>query len=617
MGAMIVVPQWSFRHGRARLLARGEASIALIGIGMAMVLIVCLAADNWLTDQSGQDDASSIRQSDLQASGPLLSKISEQLIESGNLTELRRLTIRFGAGLGLQSCTVSIGNRKILADMHPARVNLLALPEHWTADASDPGPIDSDRINSGSVHLRFPFSVPGKGSGVIDLAGGEMKGSHHARAGVSALICAVGLCVLVFIYRRSRHALVEMEVIKGSITAMQRGETSVTALQVNSELGSTAAAWNKLLDDLENLRRRTTLSPTVTTHGNRRAGGSNLDAACDAMSQGLILVDDKMRVRFSNGAACSFMKQDRTSLAGIPAAELVQDTKFRDAIFAIAAGKLRRPVTVEIEQTAEAGLGVLRFCIRPVRRGDADSAMIIIEDITQQRTAERARNMFINQVTHELRTPLTNIRLYAETAIDDGEANPQVRANCLNVINQEARRLERIVSEMLSVAEIEAGSSTIHRDEVYFDALVHELQTDYRAQAQEKQISLEFNISPKLPKLTADKDKLTIAMHNLIGNALKYTPDGGKVTVSVDVRDGQLAIDVADTGIGIKPEESEKIFDRFFRSADPRVGKIVGTGLGLTLAREVMRLHGGDVTVQSELNRGSTFTAAMPVSMAA
>ncbi len=295
----------------------------------------------------------------------------------------------------------------------------------------------------------------------------------------------------------------------------------------------------------------------------------------------------------------------------------MQDPKFHDAILAIAAGKLRRAVTVEIEQPGETGCGVLRFCIRPVRRGDADSAMIIIEDITQQRTAERARNTFINQVTHELRTPLTNIRLYAETAIDDGEGNPEVRANCLNVINQEARRLERIVSEMLSVAEIEAGSSTIHRDEVYFDALIRELHTDYRAQADEKKITLEFNTSPKLPKLTADKDKLTIAMHNLIGNALKYTPDGGKVTVSVDVRDGQLAIDVADTGIGIKPEESEKIFDRFFRSADPRVGKIVGTGLGLTLAREVMRLHGGDVTVQSELNRGSTFTATMPVSMAA
>jgi len=157
----------------------------------------------------------------------------------------------------------------------------------------------------------------------------------------------------------------------------------------------------------------------------------------------------------------------------------------------------------------------------------------------------------------------------------------------------------------------------VKRDDVYFDQLVKELENDYRAQADEKKISLQFNVSPKLPKLQADKDKLAIAVHNLLGNALKYTPEGGKVTVTVDVRDGQLAIDVADTGIGIDKKETDKIFDRFYRSQDPRIGKIVGTGLGLTLAREVMRLHGGDITVESVINRGSTFTATMPVNLAA
>ncbi len=547
------------------------------------------------------------------AIGPVLSERSQRLLAAGDLAGLRQLTATVGRALRLNACTVSIGSGRVLADISPAGVNVFELPDHWTVDASEEAPVNA---NSGT-RLRFPFAVPGKGAGFLDLEASTAAAKDDSNFGPSALVCAFGLCLLVFVYRRSRRGLAEMEIISSSLSAIDRGETSSTALKVDATLGPIAAAWNKLLSEVDELRQRGTANQAVVAIGNRRAGGNNLEAACDAMSQGLLLVDDKMRVRFSNGAACTFLKLDRTSLAGIAAANLVQDPKYRDAIVAIAGGKLRRPVTLELEQSSDSGNGVLRFCIRPVRRGDADSAMIIIEDITQQRTAEKARNTFITQVTHELRTPLTNIRLYTETAIEEGEKNPQVRANCLNVINQESRRLERIVSEMLSVAEIEAGSSTVHRDEVYFDVLVKELETDYRAQAEEKHISLEFSISPKIPKLLADKDKLAIALHNLIGNALKYTPDGGKVTVSVDVRDGQLAIDVADTGIGIKPEETEKIFDRFFRSTDSRVGKIVGTGLGLTLAREVMRLHGGDVTVESIINRGSTFTATIPLANAA
>jgi signal transduction histidine kinase len=580
----------------------------MLGISMALVLIVCLSANDWLIDRTNRENAAAQRTVQLKTVGAVLAQASQQLIISGDLPGLHRLVANCASTMRLATCRVSMGTVQIAAGAMPSRAPSFSAPERGGADASAENDIAS---------LRFPFAVSGKGAGYIELGAAQTEEDSNSGSGTSALICAVGLCALVFVYRRSRHGLAEMEVVRSSLSTLHRGETSLAALQVDAQLGPAAVAWNKLLADFENLRRRTALSPAATPNGNRRAGGNTLDAACEAMSQGLILVDDKMRVRFSNGAACAFLKRDRNSLGGVAAADLIEDPKVREAMSAVAAGKLRRPVSIELEQPSDLGGGVLRFCIRPVRRGDADSAMIIIDDITQQRTAERSRNTFINQVTHELRTPLTNIRLYTETAIDGGEANPEVRANCLNVINQEARRLERIVSEMLSVAEIEAGCSTVHKDEVYFDVMMNDLKADYRAQADEKKVSLEFIVSPKLPKLSADKDKLAIAMHNLIGNALKYTPQGGKVTVSVEVRDGQLAIDVADTGIGIKPEETEKIFDRFFRSADPRVGKIVGTGLGLTLAREVMRLHGGDVTVQSEINRGSTFTATMPVTIAA
>jgi two-component system sensor histidine kinase VicK len=123
---------------------------------------------------------------------------------------------------------------------------------------------------------------------------------------------------------------------------------------------------------------------------------------------------------------------------------------------------------------------------------------------------------------------------------------------------------------------------------------------------------LSFNLPPKLPVIKGDRDKILVALHNLIGNALKYTPEGGKATVSVEVREGRLVVDVADTGIGIGPDDIGRVFDKFYRAKDARVGKIQGTGLGLTLAREVARLHGGDIEVESQLDKGSTFTLTLP-----
>ncbi len=118
---------------------------------------------------------------------------------------------------------------------------------------------------------------------------------------------------------------------------------------------------------------------------------------------------------------------------------------------------------------------------------------------------------------------------------------------------------------------------------------------------------------PKYPVIRADRERVSLVIHNLIGNAIKYTPAGGSVKVTLKVEAVLVRLEVTDTGIGIDEKEQEQVFDRFYRSADPRVGKIIGTGLGLTLAREIARLHGGDVTVQSQLNKGSTFILTLPL----
>ena len=291
------------------------------------------------------------------------------------------------------------------------------------------------------------------------------------------------------------------------------------------------------------------------------------------------------------------------------------DPEVEETVRAIASGKSRRRSGIEVKRNE--GRTVLRFTIRAVRREDEGAALIVVEDVTQQRAAEEARHSFVAQAAHELRTPLTNIRLYVEQAIESGEEEVQTRAQALNVINTESQRLERLGQDMLSVAEIESGSMSVHAGDVRLTQLLDELSSDYVAQAREKSIDLKFELPPKLPVIKGDRDKLSLALHNIVGNALKYTPTGGKVVVRVSWERDEVRIAVEDSGIGIKDAEQSLIFDKFYRAKDERLKDITGTGLGLTLARDVVRLHGGDITLRSELDKGSTFTVSIPARAAA
>jgi signal transduction histidine kinase len=408
-----------------------------------------------------------------------------------------------------------------------------------------------------------------------------------------------------------------MGVIREALLALGQGERSMAALAVGSDLGPEAVAWNDLLLEKEKLSTLVVVGRAGDTISDRRMNKGDLDAAFDAMSQGLVLINEKLEAKFVNGAAAVLLQARREEMLGSTVSRFIKYKEVLDAIEGVAGGTIRRRMTVEVRHGGEEGEGVLKFSVRPVRREDSAAAMVIIEDVTQQRVADEARNAFVAKATHELRTPLTNIRLYVETAIEDGENDPALRAKALNVISQEARRLENIVGEMLSVSEIEAGSFKLNRGDVRLDALFAELAADYEAPAKDKNIHLKLNLPPKLPAIKADREKINVALHNLVANALKYTPPNGQVTVNVNVEKVALTIEIIDSGIGIGPEDQKRIFDKFYRAKDPRVDKIVGTGLGLTLAREVVRLHGGEITVDSQIDKGSTFTLTLPISVEA
>ncbi len=592
-------------------LLRGESAVASIGLAVAVLLVVTLTACGaWLV-RAQRQTAEAARIAQIETVADLLAATSEPMLASGTQA-VRRQLMDASARHALDRVRVVTPSGQIVTDTVVVAADADPQTFEFSGHASEP----ELSIAAGVAVVKRPVLVHGRGWATLEVTApldALGQPNWEARAGVGG-IGAVSLMALLVVYRYHRSKLMGVGAVREALLEMHRGETSEAALRLAGDLGIEADQWNTMLAEQQRLRRLAAVQQTKQSLGTLTNDSDDLSSGCDAMPQGLVMVDDALRVKYVNHAAALFLRQPRESMEGreldamLPAPELQK--ALREAVAS------SRRATYLMDRRDEPGGGVLRFIIRPVRRVDASSAMVVIEDVTQQRVAEEARHEFVAHATHELRAPLTNIRLYLESLLDDSPQEPAARAKCLNVINSETRRLERMIGDLLSVAEIEAGSLKLNRNDVDLLAILHEVEQDFGAQATEKQVGLEIRMPPKLPVLYADRDKIVMAIQNVVGNGIKYTPAGGNVTVVADTVKGDVVIEVRDTGLGIKPEEHEKIFEKFYRANDRRISGVTGSGLGLALAREVMRLHGGDLTVDSGIDQGSVFTLRIPIQQA-
>lgn len=511
-----------------------------------------------------------------------------------------RLAIAKAAHAGaLAGCRVSLGDGAVVADLDASAVTVRAIPAELP-----PLTVEPDSRHS------FAVDISGKGKVLLTVEpSGSISRSEWLEYGFGG-VCLAVIALLGVVSVRAQKRAMPVTMVQSALGSIAGGETELAALELADSFGGIAGAWNGMLRELAIHRARQRIESVMT----RRAEPGERDEAAgkmvDSLWHGVVAVDEEMRIRYCNGAAAVFLSGTRDGLLGTPFLDRIEDAAAKDKLAKLAGAKGRGRIVVESRSGEGEGGTVLRISGRPTAGGGG--AMLLMEDVTQQRVADRSRNAFVEQATHELRTPLTNVRLYVEALVEKPDADAGTRSQHLNIINQEVRRLERIVGDMLSVSEIEAGTLKLAIHDVRLPALFTDMEAEFAAPARAKNITLRFDLPPKLPTIIGDRDKLVLALTNVIGNAIKYTPEGGSVKVGVKAEDS-LVIDVADSGIGIAAEDADRIFDRFYRAKDPRVEKIVGTGLGLALAREVMRLHGGDVTVQSVPDRGSTFSIRMPL----
>ncbi len=338
-----------------------------------------------------------------------------------------------------------------------------------------------------------------------------------------------------------------------------------------------------------------------------------LEETLESLRAGLIVVALDGSIRLLNPAACQILGIPQNgNYVGKPLDQVVPNADvrhvFEDSF------RERQPVTKEIALDEGKRIYRVETSLMYDENGQLQNVVAILYDITEIRQLERMKTAFVSTVSHELRTPLTSIKGFISTLLEDTEGiyDDETRREFYQIIDQECDRLTRLINDLLNVSRIESGRAL----EMYITNVnLHEIaeQVCQAQQAYTDKHQIINDIPPDFPIIEADADKVTQILDNLVGNAVKYSPDGGIVRVSAVDEGETVRIDVEDQGLGVPPEHREKIFERFQMVEDESRKAIKGTGIGLYLVRHLARAHGGDVWLDwSEVGKGSRFSVRLP-----
>ena len=256
----------------------------------------------------------------------------------------------------------------------------------------------------------------------------------------------------------------------------------------------------------------------------------------------------------------------------------------------------------------------VRFALIRRESGFISGLVAVLHDTTEQDKEERERRLFVSNVSHELRTPLTSVKSYLE-ALDEGALYEPVAPDFIKVSLDETNRMMRMVTDLLHLSRIDNATSHLDVELINFTAFITFILNRFdkiRAQDQEKKYELVRDYPITSVWIEIDTDKMTQVIDNILNNAIKYSPDGGKITVSMKTTDDQMILSISDQGLGIPKEDLPKIFDRFYRVDKARSRAQGGTGLGLAIAKEIIKQHNGFIWAKSEYGKGSTFTIVLP-----
>jgi len=370
----------------------------------------------------------------------------------------------------------------------------------------------------------------------------------------------------------------------------------------DDEVAELARSLNRMADQLED---RLTLLERER---------HQLRAMLDGMVEGVLLLDGDGRILIANQAFGRIFGAAEP-VAGRRPLEAARVPSLQDAVEAALASL--EPVAREITLAGDPGR-IIRASLAALREGGGTvGAVAVFHDVTELKMLEQVRREFVANVSHELRTPLTAIKGYTETLLGGGLDDRERAAQFVEVIARHAERLRALIEDLLDLAAVEQREARLSIAPVMVAEIAAQAEAILRPMAEARDLALGIDIPTDLPRVLADRDRLAQVLINLLDNAVKFTPPGGRVEVSARAAGDTVTVAVRDTGVGIPPGEIGRIFERFYRVDRSRDRREGGTGLGLAIAKHLVLAMNGTIEVDSVPNAGATFRVTLPAVPAA
>lgn len=548
----------------------------------------------------------------MQAQAALLARAAQLPLRNDNRELLQQLADIVSIQTGLRVTLIGADGRVRYDSMEDQEEmdNHLMRPEVQQSILRGAGDVErySNTLDRTIVYHAVPVRDAGEFVGVVRI--GRAREDLDALLQLryreilrNSLIAAVLLLAVAFVVA-ARHAAALQALIQAS-EAMARGEAERRVPRLHHpDYEPLGAAINQM-------------ARSMATEQYSRAGDRKRLAAIFAgLVEGVIDVDPQQQVLHLNDAAAHLLDLPREQALGKPLWELLRHQGLVSALDE--ALRERAVVKAQLRLGGPPGGTLVELHVAPLAsdQGEPLGAILVLHDVTGIRQLERVRTDFVANASHELKTPITAIRGLAETAVDDGNIDITTLRRFMGRIHEQSLRLSQLVADLMTLSRLEGEQGSENFCDLDLGELAMLAVNSARMAAEAKGLELVHAQAGERLRVSGDREQLSQLLDNLLDNAIKYTPEGGRVELRLASEGGEALLEVEDNGIGIAPQDQERIFERFYRVDKVRSRSLGGSGLGLSIVRNVASRHGGAVSVRSQPGHGSLFRVRLPLTSA-
>jgi two-component system, OmpR family, phosphate regulon sensor histidine kinase PhoR len=456
----------------------------------------------------------------------------------------------------------------------------------------------SATLRQNMMYVAVPVMEQDQISGVARVALPMTEVDSLVNKTVTTIVVAIiiaTICVILITALISRMITRPVRQLTTAATGISAGKlTQKVRVKTDDEIGKLGQVFNQMSANLQQSMNQISSEKL------------KLQTVLSNMADGVVMVDGEGTIILANrtsGKIFGFKEQEAT---GRPFIEAVKDHAIDAALKSCVENHQTETVQLESGKTKK----FIRTIAVPLGDGSQTGALILFQDLTELRSLQTMRRELVGNISHDLRTPLAGIKVMVETLKSDAIDDKATAQDFLSRIDKEVDRMTQMVAELTELSRIETGKADLNMSPVNMNILAKEVITQLNTLAEREQVKITANLKENLPLVTADRERIRQTLVNLIHNAIKFNHPGGKVIISTNADTESVMVSVTDTGTGIAKEEIPHVFERFYKSDKARSKG--GSGLGLAIAKHTVQVHGGNIQVQSEEGKGSTFTFNLP-----